>query len=48
MPKYPYYIPSEGVYKPLPHETPIILGQVGFFDHFKITFDVKNKEIEVI
>lgn len=25
-----------------------ILGQNGFFDHFKITFDVKNKEIEVV
>ena len=26
---------------------PIILGQKGFFDHFKIIFDLKNKEIEV-
>jgi len=32
----------------LPHETPIILGQLGFFDHFKITFDLKNKEIEIV
>lgn len=31
----------------LPRETPIILGQLGFFDHFKITFDVKNQEIEI-
>lgn len=32
----------------LPHETPIILGQLGFFDHFKINFDLQNKEIEII
>lgn len=32
----------------LPRHTPIILGQIGFFDHFKITFDVKTKMIEVI
>ena len=31
----------------LPRETPIILGQLGFFDHFKITFDLKNKEIDI-
>lgn len=31
----------------LPRETPIILGQRGFFDHFKITFDLKNKEMEI-
>lgn len=31
----------------LPPETPIILGQLGFFDHFKISFDLKNKEIEI-
>lgn len=31
----------------LPRETPIILGQVGFFDHFKVTFDVRNREIEI-
>ena len=33
--------------KTLPRETPIILGQRGFFDHFKITFDLQNKEIEI-
>ena len=32
----------------LPRETPIILGQLGFFDHHKITFDLENKEIEII
>ncbi|MCL5438840.1 MAG: retropepsin-like domain-containing protein [Patescibacteria group bacterium] len=32
----------------LPHETPIILGQIGFFDHFKITFNFENKEIEIV
>ena len=31
----------------LPRETPIILGQRGFFDHFVISFDLKNKEIEI-
>lgn len=31
----------------LPAETPIILGQVGFFDHHKVTFDLDNKAIEV-
>lgn len=31
----------------LPQQTPIILGQKGFFDHFKIVFDLKNKEIEI-
>lgn len=31
----------------LPRETPIILGQLGFFDHFRITFDIKNQEIEI-
>ena len=31
----------------LPPETPIILGQLGFFDHHKITFDLENKEIEI-
>lgn len=39
----PFYFSDE-----LPRETPIILGQLGFFDHFTITFSVKNKEIEVI
>lgn len=32
----------------LPPETPIILGQIGFFDHFRISFDLKNKEMEII
>lgn len=32
----------------LPHQTPVILGQLGFFDHFKIAFDLKNKEIEIV
>lgn len=31
----------------LPPETPIILGQLGFFDHHKISFDLDNKEIEI-
>lgn len=31
----------------LPPETPIILGQLGFFDHHKVTFDLENKEIEI-
>ena len=31
----------------LPQETPIILGQLGFFDHHKIVFDLENKEIEI-
>lgn len=39
----PFYFSDQ-----LPRETPIILGQVGFFDHFRITFDVKNKEIEIL
>lgn len=32
----------------LPPETPIILGQLGFFDHHKISFDLENKEIEIV
>ena len=32
----------------LPPVTPIILGQKGFFDHFKITFDLPNKEITIL
>lgn len=32
----------------LPRETPIILGQLGFFEKFKVTFDFENKEIEII
>ena len=39
----PFYFSDE-----LPHVTPVILGQRGFFDHFKITFDLKNKEIEIV
>lgn len=39
----PFYFTSD-----LPHETPIILGQLGFFDHFKVTFDLRNKEIEIL
>lgn len=31
----------------LPFETPIILGQLGFFDHHKIAFDLDNKEIQI-
>lgn len=31
----------------LPAHTSIILGQVGFFDHFKISFDYKQSEITV-
>ena len=31
----------------LPRQTPIILGQIGFFNHFKITFHLENKEIEI-
>lgn len=31
----------------LPKETPIILGQLGFFDHHRITFDLENKVIEI-
>lgn len=31
----------------LPKETPLILGQYGFFDHFKITFDARNKLISI-
>lgn len=31
----------------LPFETPIILGQLGFFDHHKISFDLENKEIQI-
>jgi hypothetical protein len=31
----------------LPKHTPIILGQIGFFDHFKITFDYQGNEIVI-
>lgn len=27
---------------------PIILGQQGFFDHFRVTFDLKEKYIEIV
>lgn len=26
---------------------PVILGQIGFFDHFKISFDLKNQEMDI-
>lgn len=32
----------------LPRQTPIILGQFGFFDHFKVTFNFENKEMELV
>ena len=32
----------------LPFQTPIILGQSGFFDHHQITFDAKNKKIVIV
>ncbi len=31
----------------LPRHTPIILGQIGFFDRFKITFDSKKEIIQI-
>lgn len=31
----------------LPESTPIILGQKGFFDRFRIVFDLLHQEIEV-
>lgn len=31
----------------LPEETPIILGQKGFFENFTVTFDLRNKTIEI-
>lgn len=40
--KCPFYISNE-----LPRETPIILGQLGFFDHFKVIFDLPNKQINI-
>lgn len=39
----PFYFSSE-----IPPKFPIILGQTGFFDHFKVDFDLKNREIEII
>ncbi|OGJ22395.1 MAG: hypothetical protein A2804_00570 [Candidatus Pacebacteria bacterium RIFCSPHIGHO2_01_FULL_46_10] len=38
----PFFICSE-----LPHETPIILGQKGFFTNHKILFDFPNKLMEI-
>ena len=35
-----FYFASELAY-------PIILGQNGFFNHFKVSFDLRNKEIEM-
>jgi len=32
----------------LPKETPVILGQQGFFENFRITFDVRSKIIEIL
>lgn len=31
----------------LPRNTPIILGQIGFFDRFKITFNAKEEFIQI-
>lgn len=31
----------------LPFETPIILGQLGFFDHHKVAFDLQNEEMQI-
>jgi len=39
----PFYISSE-----LPRITPIILGQEGFFNNFKITFDLKERQIIIV
>ncbi len=38
----PFYVSKD-----LPRETPIILGQLGFFDRFKIKFDLSNKVIDI-
>lgn len=38
----PFYFSKE-----LPPTSPIILGQIGFFDRFKVSFNLKNREIEV-
>jgi hypothetical protein len=32
----------------LPKNIPIILGQSGFFDYFKITFDLSNKMMDIV
>ena len=39
----PFYVSSE-----LPKETPIILGQYGFFDKFTIKFNLPQKSIEIL
>jgi len=39
----PFYIS-----KKLPQPFPIILGQLGFFDHFSVKFDLPHKEIEIL
>lgn len=41
--KCPFYFT-----KVLPRETPLILGQTGFFDHFKITFDLPRRTLDII
>lgn len=41
--EFPFYFSDE-----LPRETPIILGQLGFFDKFIIKFDRQNKEMEIV
>lgn len=33
--------------KDLPPTSPVILGQIGFFDRFKVTFNLKNREITI-
>ena len=30
-----------------PSNRPLILGQIGFFDHFVVSFDYKNKKFEI-
>jgi hypothetical protein len=39
----PFYVSSE-----LPRETPIILGQYGFFDKFSVKFNLPQKNIEIL
>lgn len=39
----PFYVTQT-----LPPSTPIILGQLGFFDKFRITFDLPEKKIEIL
>lgn len=38
----PFYFSED-----LPPQTPIILGQRGFFDHFVVTFDLRNRVFSV-